>query len=155
MIYLTKYLTKSIGLNEHATDAQRDHAHRLHAELRITPCSPRCAIWLLYGIQPKGARHSLTPGCCKGKAHQPEHLGIAGRRVLVSRKWSNKTINVPLCSTSTRIAQRLVSAGQSLDRPRRPAGRVPTAPVPGVRHREHHAAGCGTRVLWRAQRPMT
>jgi hypothetical protein len=108
--YLTKYLTKSVGqaagLGEHATHAQRDHARRLHAELQVTPCSPRCAVWLLYGIQPKGARHSITPGRCKGKAHQPEHLGIAGRRVLVSRKWSNKTLNVPLCSTSTRIAQR-------------------------------------------------
>ena len=45
---------------------------------------------VLYGIQPHGARHLMTPGHCKGKAHQPEHLGIAGRRVLVSRKWSNK-----------------------------------------------------------------
>jgi hypothetical protein len=43
----------------------------------------------------------MTLGRCKGKAHQPEHLGIAGRRMLVSRKWSNKTLNVSLCSTST------------------------------------------------------
>jgi hypothetical protein len=117
--YLTKYLTKSVGqaagLGEHATDAQREHARRLHAELAITPCSPRCPVWLLYGIQPKGARHSTTPGRCKSKAHQPEHLGIAGRRVLVSRKWSNKTLNISLCSTSTRIAQRRISAGQSPD----------------------------------------
>jgi hypothetical protein len=117
--YLTKYLAKSVGqaagLGEHASDAQCGHAHRLHAELQVTPCSPRCPVWLLYGIQPKGVRHSMTPGRCKGKAHQPEHLGIAGRRVLVSRKWSNKTLNVPLCSTSTRIAQRRVSAGQSAD----------------------------------------
>ena len=56
-------------------------------------------MWLLYGIQPKGARHSMTPGRCKGKAHKPEHLGIAGRRVLVSQEWSNKTLDVPLCST--------------------------------------------------------
>jgi hypothetical protein len=92
--YLTKYLTKSIGqaagLGEHATDAQRDHARQLHAELQLTPCSPRCAVWLLYGIQPHGARHSMTPGRCKGNGHKPEHLGIAGRRVLVSRKWSTK-----------------------------------------------------------------
>jgi hypothetical protein len=117
--YITKYLAKSVGqtagLTETATDAQRDHARRLHAELQVTPCSPRCAVWLLYGIQPHGARHTLTPGLCKGKAHKPEHLGIGGRRVLVSRKWSNKTLNVPLCSTSTRIAQRRVSAGQSPD----------------------------------------
>jgi hypothetical protein len=117
--YLTKYLAKSVGqaagLGEHATDAHRDHAHRLHAELKVTPCSPRCPVWLLYGIQPKGVRHSMTPGHCKGKAHKPEHLGIAGRRVLVSRKWSNKTLNVPLCDAFTRIDQRRVSAGQSPD----------------------------------------
>ncbi|HKR52659.1 MAG TPA: replication initiator, partial [Pseudonocardiaceae bacterium] len=61
--YLTKYLAKSVGqaagLSEHATDAQRDHAARLHAELSTTPCSPRCPVWLLYGIQPHGARHTM------------------------------------------------------------------------------------------------
>ena len=31
-------------------------------------------------------------GCCKGKAHRREYLGYAGRRVLVSRKWSGKTL---------------------------------------------------------------
>jgi hypothetical protein len=35
----------------------------------------------------------MTPGRCKGKGHQLQHLGIAGRRVLVSRKWSNKTLD--------------------------------------------------------------
>ena len=34
----------------------------------------------------------LRPGLCKGKAHRREHLGYAGRRVLVSRKWSGKTL---------------------------------------------------------------
>ena len=34
----------------------------------------------------------LVPGACKGKAHRREHLGYAGRRVLVSRKWSGKTL---------------------------------------------------------------
>ena len=29
---------------------------------------------------------------CTGKAHRREHLGYAGRRVLVSRKWSGKTL---------------------------------------------------------------
>jgi hypothetical protein len=113
--YLTKYLTKSIGqaagLDEHATDVHRDHARQLHAELRITPCSPRCAIWLLYGIQPKGARHSLTPGRCKGKAHKPEHLGIAGRRVLVSRKWSNKTLDDHRAERGEFVRQLLEHAG--------------------------------------------
>ncbi|HEV7831234.1 MAG TPA: replication initiator [Pseudonocardiaceae bacterium] len=113
--YLTKYLSKSIGqaagLDEHATDAQRDHAHRLHTELRVTPCSPRCPVWLLYGVQPKGARYSMTPGRCKGKAHQPEHLGIAGRRVLVSRKWSNKTLDDHRAERGEFVRQLLQAAG--------------------------------------------
>ena len=113
--YLTKYLAKSIGqsagLDEHATDAQRDHARRLHAELSITPCPPCCPVWLLYGIQPRGARHSMTPGHCKGKAHKPDHLGIAGRRVLVSRKWSNKTLDDHRAERGEFVRQLLDAAG--------------------------------------------
>ncbi len=95
--YLTKYLTKDVaraaGLVDDAPERLREHHRRLVAALRVTPCSPRCGVWLLYGIQPKGARLSTIPGTCKGKAHKPEHLGIAGRRVLVSRKWSGKTLD--------------------------------------------------------------
>jgi hypothetical protein len=74
------------------TDAQRDHADRLAEALRYEPCSPTCANWLRYGIQPKKPRPGLVPGACKGKAHCRAHLGYAGRRVLVSRKWSGKTL---------------------------------------------------------------
>jgi len=113
--YLTKYLTKTIGqaagLGEHATDAQREHIRRLHAELQVTPCSPRCTVWLLYGIQPKGARHSMIPGRCKGKAHQLDHLGIAGRRVLVSRKWSNKTLDDHRAERGAFVRQLLEAVG--------------------------------------------
>ncbi|GAB3546924.1 hypothetical protein J2S53_003125 [Actinopolyspora lacussalsi] len=91
--YLTKYLTKSVDeCHEPDSAAEWDHADRLLAELEVTPCSPRCAVWLLYGIQPQGVRSSATPGHCKGKAHKPSTLGIAGRRVLVSRKWSGKSL---------------------------------------------------------------
>jgi hypothetical protein len=65
---------------------------RLAEALRYEPCSPRCANWLRYGIQPKNARPGLVPGACKGKAHRREYLGYPGRRVLVSRKWSGKTL---------------------------------------------------------------
>ena len=71
---------------------RRAHADRLADALRYEPCSPTCANWLRYGIQPKNARPGLRPGCCKGKAHRREYLGYAGRRVLVSRKWSGKTL---------------------------------------------------------------
>ncbi|GAA3085970.1 replication initiator [Streptosporangium carneum] len=91
--YLSKYLTKSLGESLDADDlARRDHAARLVEALRYEPCSPSCPNWLRYGVQPKGAKPGMTPGRCRGKAHRPDHLGYAGRRVLVSRKWSNKTL---------------------------------------------------------------
>jgi len=75
--------------------------------------------------QPKGSQHSMTPGRCKGKAHRAEYLGTAGRRVLVSREWSNKTLYVRLCSTSTRIAQRPLRPEIAAEVSRlRPAGTV-------------------------------
>jgi hypothetical protein len=90
--YLTKYLTKQVAdCHQAQTDAERAHVERLAEALRYEPCSPRCANWLRYGIQPKNARPGLVPGACKGKAHRREYLGYAGRRVLVSRKWSGKT----------------------------------------------------------------
>jgi hypothetical protein len=93
MGYLAKYLTKSIAdCHQPETDRQRAHVARLLDVLRWEPCSERCANWLRYGVQPRGARDGLRPGSCRGKAHRAEHLGYAGRRVLVSRKWSGKTL---------------------------------------------------------------
>jgi replication initiator protein RepSA len=91
--YLTKYLTKQVAdCHQAATDPEQAHAARLADALRFEPCSPRCANWLRYGIQPKDARPGLVPGRCRGKAHDRAHLGYAGRRVLTSRRWSGKTL---------------------------------------------------------------
>jgi hypothetical protein len=91
--YLTKYLTKHVADCHQATsDAQHAHAGRLAEALRYEPCSPTCANWLRYGVQPKNPREGMRPGRCTGKAHRREHLGYAGRRVLVSRKWSGTTL---------------------------------------------------------------
>jgi hypothetical protein len=91
--YITKYLTKQAAdCRTTSTDRQRAHLNRLWAELRHTPCSERCANWLLYGVQPKKARPGLKPGNCKAKVHKRETLGIGGRRVLISRQWSGKTL---------------------------------------------------------------
>jgi hypothetical protein len=91
--YLTKYLTKHIAdCHQAQTDDQAAHAGRLADALRYEPCSPTCANWLRYGVQPKNAREGMRPGRCTGKAHRREYLGYAGRRVLVSRKWSGKTL---------------------------------------------------------------
>jgi hypothetical protein len=91
--YLTKYLTKQISdCHQSETDAQGAHADRFADALRYEPCSPTCSNWLRYGITPKNPRPGLAPGWCKGKAHRRVHLGYAGRRVLVSRRWSGKTL---------------------------------------------------------------
>src|SRR5699024_11168346 len=91
--YLTKYLTKDIAESHHddpttVTARQAAHIDRLHAETSRLPCSPTCANWLRFGTQPKHAGRDLTPGRCSAKAHDREHLGLGGRRVLVSRDWS-------------------------------------------------------------------
>jgi hypothetical protein len=91
--YTTKYLTKDlVDQTLIRSPEQQAHADRLHRELSVLPCSPRCANWLLYGIQPERARHDLTPGRCRGKVHQRKSLGYTGRRCLVSRNWSGKTL---------------------------------------------------------------
>jgi hypothetical protein len=89
--YLTKCLIKHVAdCHEAKTNTQRAHVERLADALRYEPCSPTCANWLRYGIQPKNAKPGIVPGRCKGKAHRREYLGYAGRRVLVSRKWSTR-----------------------------------------------------------------
>jgi len=91
--YVTKYVTKD--LTEHATprsDPQRAHFDRLHEALSTLPCSPTCANWLLYGVQPDKAKPGLVAGRCSGKVHQRGTLGYTGRRVLLSRQWSGKTL---------------------------------------------------------------
>jgi hypothetical protein len=91
--YLTKYLTKHVAdCHQAHTPAQHEHSERLADALRYEPCSPTCANWLRFGVQPRNPRPGLRPGNCRGKAHLREHLGYAGRRVLVSRKWSGKTL---------------------------------------------------------------
>jgi hypothetical protein len=91
--YITKYLTKHAAACHQLTNqAQREHLERLHAQLRITPCSPRCANWLLYGIQPDQAHPKLAPGRCRSRVHPRAALGLGGRRVLISRHWSGKTL---------------------------------------------------------------
>jgi len=91
--YITKYLTKHAA-DCHRPQTVRQHAHleRLWQELRHTPCSPRCPNWLLYAVQPVKAHGKMRPGFCRGKVHQRATLGLGGRRVLVSRLWSGKTL---------------------------------------------------------------
>jgi hypothetical protein len=117
--YLTKYLTKSIagtytGHDEDelpADPAYQAHINRLHEEVRWLPCTPRCANWLRYGAQPKDAGPGLIPGQCPGPAHDRENLGLGGRRVLVSRRWSGKTLTEHRADRAEVVRQTLAAAG--------------------------------------------
>ncbi len=92
--YLCKYLTKSIAdtHGDGASPALAAHIDRLAEEVRWLPCAPTCANWLRYGVQPAAASSGMVPGHCPHKAHDRANLGLGGRRVLVSRKWSGKTL---------------------------------------------------------------
>jgi hypothetical protein len=113
--YLTKYLTKDIadtyGDPDQLSPAQRRHLDRLHDHVRYLPCSSRCANWLRYGVEPKHARPDLTPGDCPAKAHDRWHLGIGGRRVLVSRQWTGKTLTDHRADRAEVVRQVLDAAG--------------------------------------------
>jgi hypothetical protein len=53
----------------------------------------------------------MTPSRRKGNAHKLQHLGIAGRRVLVSRKWSNKNLDDHRADRAEFVRQLLNAVG--------------------------------------------
>jgi hypothetical protein len=120
--YLVKYLTKAIA-HTHTpldpdtgrpveTDPRRvAHVDRLTDELRYTPCSPRCANWLRYGVQPKDAGPGLAAGMCPGPAHDRDNAGLGGRRVLVSRHRSGKTLTQHAADRAAAVREPLAAAG--------------------------------------------
>ncbi|WP_280315721.1 replication initiator [Nocardia abscessus] len=151
--YLTKYLTKSIAeIIEPKSRRAAEHYDRLHAELQHTPCSPRCAVWLRYGIVPKGATVKTQPGRCKGKAHRRDTLGLPGRRVLVSRRWSNKTLPDHKADRAEFVRQTLAAIG--IVKPDR-SHLIITPVEPGdqaVPPRDHLImAAVSQRITWRAE----
>ncbi|MEV6274456.1 replication initiator [Nocardia sp. NPDC051832] len=151
--YITKYLTKSIAeVVEPQSDRAADHHDRLHKALQNVPCSPRCAVWLEYGIVPQGASDKTIPGRCKGKAHRRDTLGLPGRRVLVSRKWSGKTLVDHKADRAEFVRQLLADAG--IEKPDTSHLRV-TPVEPGDKSRplrEHLIMGAiAKRTTWRAE----
>ncbi|PUB28601.1 hypothetical protein C8K30_10317 [Promicromonospora sp. AC04] len=119
--YLCKYLTKSIsgtyaaGDDDAADTASRvayeRHVDRLHAQVKVLPCGPDCANWLRYGVQPKHPTPGMKPGKCLSPAHDRENLGLGGRRVLVSRGWSGKTLTEHRADRAAVVRQALEAAG--------------------------------------------
>ena len=92
--YLTKYLTKQVADCHQAR-------HRRPAARTPTGSPRRCATsrarrpartGSATASSPRTPGRACGPARCKGKAHRREYLGFGGRRVLVSRKWSGKTL---------------------------------------------------------------
>lgn len=113
--YLTKYLAKSFteSLSEAPELSRRQQAHvrRLNQEIRYLPCSPRCSNWLRFGVQPSEAKPGMVPGECTSKAHAEHSMGCGGRRVLVSRKWTGKTLQRHKADRAEVVRQTLLAAG--------------------------------------------
>jgi hypothetical protein len=113
--YLTKYLVKDInetyGDPDDITPAQLAHLATLHQHVRWLPCSPECANWLRFGVQPKEAQPGMAPGECPAKAHDRHQLGIGGRRVLVSRQWTGKTLTEHKADRAAVVRATLAEAG--------------------------------------------
>ena len=167
--YLTKYLAKDVGATygdpEDMTQAQAAHLERLHAHVAVLPCSPRCTNWLHYGVQPKDAGPELVPDACDAKAHDRDHLGLGGRRVLVSRDWTGKTLTEHAADRAEVVRQVLADAGiDAPDRDRLAADtpgadgrhryvwtKVAHADQDNLTYRQAIAAAIRERVRWREQ----
>jgi hypothetical protein len=118
--YLCKYLTKDMATSDvddddELTPAQRAHLARLHEQTRWLPCSPECSNWLRYGIQPRNPRPGMTPGNCGRRAHDQDNVGHGGRRVLVSRRWTGKTLARHRADRAEVVRQVLEQAGVEVD----------------------------------------
>lgn len=165
--YLCKYLTKSVSetYGEDASAAQARHMDRLHDEVRWLPCSPECTNWLRFGVQPRAAVAGLLPGSCSKRAHDRENLGLGGRRVLVSRNWTGKTLTDHRADRAQVVRQVLAAAGveaPDVDRwsatATRPDGQPrfrwealdPTA-QDGVTRKQALLASIRERVRWRRE----
>ncbi|MGW4848896.1 replication initiator [Nocardia brasiliensis] len=152
--YLCKYLTKSVTEVLRARTArQQDHYDRLHVALCRTPCSPRCALWLLYGIIPKGATAKTVPGVCKARAHRRETLALPGNRILTSEQWTGKTLGDHKADRLEFVRRTLAAVG--IDKPAQDPRRYVWATIaPGTRTPSRAKlllAAISQRITWRAE----
>jgi len=53
----------------------------------------------------------MVPGHCSHKAHERANLGLGGRRVLVSRRWTGKTLAVHRADRAAVVRAALEEAG--------------------------------------------
>ena len=120
--------------NAHFSDSYERHTNRLYNEVRWLPCSPSCANWLRYGVTPNTPAPDSSPGQCLSPAHDRENLGPGGRRVLVSRPWSGKTLTEHRADWRTVVTEVLTAVGIDPG----DADRLAAEPNPARRHTSVH-----------------
>jgi hypothetical protein len=164
--YLCKYLTKAVA--ETYTDPERPdpayqaHIDRLHDQARWLPCSESCANWLRYGVTPKDPGPGMLPGMCPSRAHDRECLGLGGRRVLVSRHWTGKTLTEHRADRADVVRAVLEEAGIEAPEARRLAADIlhtdgqprfvwEDIPAPERDYAATIAASVRQRRVWREQ----
>lgn len=152
--YLCKYLTKSVSEVLHAsTPRQADHYDRLHGALCVTPCSAKCAVWLLFGIVPKEATAKTVAGRCKSRAHRRDTLALPGNRVLTSTLWTGKTVGDHKADRLEFVRRTLAFVG--IDKPAPDPRRYAwSPPAPGTRipaRSKLLLAALAQRLAWRAE----
>jgi hypothetical protein len=115
---------------------RRPELHRTAAAQRIVtsrccpaatnptaPCPAEVRLW--YRVAPEAAGPGLVPGMCASPAHDRENLGLGGRRVPVSRRWSGKTLTPPTGARSS-----LRCSPPTASKPQTRTGSPLTAPSP-------------------------
>ena len=122
----------------------------------------RCANWLLYGVQPKDSRRRTPARQLPGQGPPArEHLGYGGRRVLVSRKWSGKTLADHRADRRDWVLNLLGNTAEPAD-PNRYVWELVRTGDPDVRplarrlllaDRRTHPSGAGARRRRRRGRP--
>ena len=96
----------------HARPAREAHIDRLHdrAALAALLAAVRELAALRHPTRPTRTRPA-SPAAAPRKAHDREHLGCGGRRVLVSRDWSGKTLAEHKADRATVVREALDAAG--------------------------------------------
>lgn len=113
--YLTRYLTKAVLQTypnpEDPDVAYKVHSDRLHVHFRWLPCSPGCAKWLRHVVQARDTGLGPIFGACRSKTHDQECFGLGGRRVLVSRHWTGKSLTDHRAERAAAVHRVLEAAG--------------------------------------------
>ena len=113
-----------------ASAAREAHIDRLAEEVRWLPCTPTCATGSATASNPPapGRDRARALHAQGARPHQP---GLGGRRVLVSRKWSGKTLAAHKADRAAVVRAALEEAGIDPDDHDELPSPAPTADGPG------------------------